>query len=327
VNRCLLKIFRTAACGCLLSVLACGNVLAAESGTGFYLLGSKTTMAGFVPPPGTYFADTNYYYSGGTDIDFLSHGVEFEGGVDASAYYQMPIALWVLDEPVLGGNLGFNAIVPIGWKSMESSGEVTFPRRSAEVGFASDETAVGDPVIGSMLGWHQGNWHTSVSTLLNIPVGQWEEGNPTNIGFNRWAFDATGAVTFLDPAAGVELSGAAGFTFNGENLDTGYQTGTEFHAEFAAMLVASHTFSIGVNGYWYDQITGDSGGPAVLGGFEGQVFGIGPAINWTILTASGVPIVTSFRYFREFEAVNRLEGDAFMFNITIPLSAGQAHPG
>jgi hypothetical protein len=33
---------------------------AAEGAIGFYLLGSKTSMAGFIPPPGTYVSDLNY---------------------------------------------------------------------------------------------------------------------------------------------------------------------------------------------------------------------------------------------------------------------------
>lgn len=37
---------------------------AAENATGLYLLGVKTSMAGFVPPPGTYVMDINLYYSG-----------------------------------------------------------------------------------------------------------------------------------------------------------------------------------------------------------------------------------------------------------------------
>ncbi len=37
---------------------------AAENATGIYLLGIKTSMAGFVPPPGTYVTDINYAYSG-----------------------------------------------------------------------------------------------------------------------------------------------------------------------------------------------------------------------------------------------------------------------
>jgi hypothetical protein len=34
---------------------------AAENAAGFYLLGGKTAMAGYVPPPGTYVTDINYY--------------------------------------------------------------------------------------------------------------------------------------------------------------------------------------------------------------------------------------------------------------------------
>jgi hypothetical protein len=44
--------------------LVAGEGQAAENAAGIYLLGTKTTMAGFVPPPGTYFIDVNYFYAG-----------------------------------------------------------------------------------------------------------------------------------------------------------------------------------------------------------------------------------------------------------------------
>ena len=44
--------------------LGAGNLRAAENAAGIYLLGSKTSMAGFVPPPGTYVQDINFAYSG-----------------------------------------------------------------------------------------------------------------------------------------------------------------------------------------------------------------------------------------------------------------------
>jgi hypothetical protein len=47
-----------------LTSLAAGETQAAENAAGIYLLGTKTSMAGFVPPPGTYFVDVNYFYSG-----------------------------------------------------------------------------------------------------------------------------------------------------------------------------------------------------------------------------------------------------------------------
>jgi hypothetical protein len=44
--------------------LAATPARAAENATGIYLLGIKSSMAGFVPPPGTYVTDYNYNYSG-----------------------------------------------------------------------------------------------------------------------------------------------------------------------------------------------------------------------------------------------------------------------
>ena len=37
-------------------------VFAAEGGTGWYLLGSKTELSGYLPPPGVYAQSLNYYY-------------------------------------------------------------------------------------------------------------------------------------------------------------------------------------------------------------------------------------------------------------------------
>src|SRR5262245_38672488 len=45
------------------------SVRAAENATGFYILGLKTTMAGYTPPPGTYLTDINYFYAGDARAD------------------------------------------------------------------------------------------------------------------------------------------------------------------------------------------------------------------------------------------------------------------
>src|SRR5262245_891257 len=44
--------------------LASGESPAAEDARNVYLLGTKGSMAGFVPPPGIYFIDVNYFYAG-----------------------------------------------------------------------------------------------------------------------------------------------------------------------------------------------------------------------------------------------------------------------
>jgi hypothetical protein len=296
------------------------DVQAAEGALGFYLLGTKTSMAGFVPPPGTYLADFNYYYTGSADINLNIGGVDINGGVDADAYIKLFNGLWVAPDKVLGGHAAFSVAVPIGWKNISAQAGIgPGPGFQGEV----DDAHIGDPVLGASLGWHEGNWHWSIGTLLNVPIGYWERGDPTNIGFNRWAADFTGAVTYLDLKTGFELSGAAGFTFNGENDETNYKTGTEFHLEGAVMQHFSKTFALGLQGYLYQQVTGDSGSGARLGDFEGRVLALGPAIDFSFALGQ-VPISGNLRYFHEFDVENRLEGDAGYLNFVIPLS-GASH--
>lgn len=297
------------------------RVQAAESGLGFYLLGSKTSMAGFVPPPGTYLADYNYFYTGSADIDFSIGGVTLDGGVDADAYIKLITGMWVAPEKIFGGSAALSISVPIGWKDVSAGGVLDLFGHPIGLSFQDDGGHFGDPVLGGSLGWHEGNWHWSVGTLINVPVAHWERGDVTNIGFNRWAVDLTGALTYLDMTTGLEVSSAAGFTFNGENDTTDYKTGTEFHLEAAVMQNFSKTFGLGIQGYFYQQVTGDSGSGAKLGDFEGRVIAIGPAMNFAFQLGQ-THVAGSLKYFHEFDVENRLEGDAGYLTFTMPLSGG-----
>jgi len=71
-------------------------------------------------------------------------------------------------------------------------------------------------------------------------------------------------------------SSRAGFTFNWENPDTDYTTGTEFHIEWALVQHLSKTLAVGIAGYHHQQVTGDSGAGATLGDFKGRVTALGP---------------------------------------------------
>jgi len=312
-----------AALGAAAMLGAVDHAQAAEGAIGFYLLGSQTTMAGYLPPPGTYFQDYNYYYSGDTDFTLQFAGLTLDGGVEADTYYNLLTPLWVAPGKVLGGNVGFLVLVPVAWKRVEAGATIANPALGviAQPQRVDDDTAFGDPVPGIKLGWHEGNWHWTVGTLVNVPVGFWQRGNLANIGFNRWAADVSGAFTWLDPKIGLEVSSAAGFTFNGENPDTDYKTGTEFHYEFAVVQNFSQKFGLGVNGYYYDQVSGDSGPGARLGSFEGRVAAVGPVANLN-LQLGKLPVSTSLKYFHEFDVKNRLEGDIGFITVTMPLSVG-----
>jgi len=310
---------------------------AAENAAGFYLLGAKTSMSGYVPPPGTYVSDLNYYYTGdaggqaAVGIALRRTGaildIDADVSIDANAYVNAPIAIWVAPEKVLGGNVGFGIMVPVGSKkvdiAIDAINTITLPNGTTIVGnsqFDYDEDSVkfGDPVLNALMGWHQGNWHWSLNALLNVPIGPWDTDSITNLAFHHWGLDTTAAVTWLDTTRGHEISVAAGFTFNWENPDTDYRTGTEFHVEWALIQHLSKTFSIGLAGYHYQQVTGDSGAGATLGDFEGRVTALGPVVNYTFLLGK-TPIMTQLEYLREFDAENRAEGDMGMLNVTVPL--------
>jgi len=314
------RIGTTAAIALLIAYSGPAN--AAEGALGFYLLGSKTTMAGYLPGPGIYGSLSNYGYSGDANIDYANAGVLVSGNIGAKAYLPLPTILWVTKAKIAGGNLALSATAPIGYKKVSAEALLSGPLgNQLALDFKKDNWGFGDPVFGASLGWHSSKVHYSLGTLVNVPIGQWEFGNPVSIGFHRWSIDTTGAVTYLDPSSGIELSGAAGVTFNVKNDDTDYTTGTELHFEAAAMKHLSHTASIGLHGYAYKQISGDSGSGAVLGSFKGQAFAIGPAADFTFKLGK-TPLVMNVRYLHEFSVKNRLKGDAGFLNLAIPLQAG-----
>lgn len=332
---------RTHALVLTFSVAACATLpqaRAAENAAGFYLLGAKTAMSGYVPPPGTYLTDINYYYAGdaggqaaaGIALRRVGATIDIEADVriDADAYINAPFALWIAPEKVLGGNVGFGVMVPVGWKAVDvdidAFARVTLPDGTVIEGgrrfdFKDDTTNFGDPVLNALIGWHQGNWHWTVGALVNVPIGPYDSDSISNLSFHHWGIDTTAAVTWLDPARGHEVSVAAGFTFNWENPDTDYKTGTEFHVEWALAQHLSKTFSVGLAGYHYQQVTGDSGSGARLGPFEGRVTALGPVMTYSF-TCGQIPVSTQLEWMHEFEAVNRAEGNVGLFTVSMPLS-------
>jgi hypothetical protein len=342
---------RRTAVGTLLigALLSAERVYAAEQAKSVYLLGVTASMAGMTPPPGTYVSSFTYLYSGdATGAAALSRTLPLAGtvlpsfatlqtnadvSVKANVALDVFSVLWVAPQKVLEGNFGFGVLLPVGYQEVDVNlnalTALTFPngtvlQRGRNFGISDSTFAVGDPLATAFIGWSSGNLHWKLTGLLNVPIGAYDRSNLVNMGFNRWAADLTGSATWLDPKSGFEVSLAAGFTFNGENPDTNYKTGTEFHLEGAVMKHFSKAFAVGVAGYHYQQITGDSGSGALLGAFKGEVSAIGPNLTYNF-QVGGVPVLTSVRWLHEFNAKNRLEGDAGFVTVTVPLGGAPAH--
>jgi hypothetical protein len=119
---------------------------------------------------------------------------------------------------------------------------------------------------------------------------------------------------------GRELSSVLGFTFNGDNEDTDYSTGTEMHLEVAGKQHLPSHWSFGVVGYWYEQLSGDSNNPPILGDFKGRAIALGPEISYQFVQNPQRPITVDLRWYHEFEVKNRIEGDSVFLTISVPLS-------
>jgi hypothetical protein len=141
----------------------------------------------------------------------------------------------------------------------------------------------------------------------NIPVGAYSTTRLSALGLGYWAVDAGAGYTYYSEDAGVEWSAVLGFTYNFINPHTRYQSGISAHLDWAISPYVSDTMHLGAVGYFYGQLTGDSGPGATLGDFKSRVAGIGPQIGF-FFSVGDREAYLNFRGYQEFNAKNRLSG-------------------
>ena len=274
---------------------------ATEGGGGAYPNGAEDFMNGAVPPPGTYFLNYFIYYNAdklkikdGSDID------DFDLKVTANTFR----LIHVTKQQIFGGYWGMHVFVPILNIDVDMMG-------NGDSNFNLGDIIV-DPFI---LSWHSKNWHFATGLDIFIPTGSSSDDRLANTSRNYWTFEPIFAFTYLSDG-GFEVSSKFMYDFNTKNNDTKYQSGQEFHFDYL-IGYQFKPWSIGLNGYYYKQITddeidGDSvdnlGGLPVSDGFKGQVFAFGPAIKYDYKN-----MMFALKYQHEVSVENRPEGENFWF--------------
>jgi hypothetical protein len=155
----------------------------------------------------------------------------------------------------------------------------------------------------------------------DLAVGSYSSTRLSNIGLGHTTFDMGGAYTYLNNASGFETSATLGFTYNGMNTSTNYQSGVDSHLDWAVSQFLSQNWQVGVVGYVYYQLTGDSGSGDHVRSFKSRVASIGPEVGYSF-TAGGLQWYANLRGYWEFWAQNRLEGYAVFATLSIPLGGG-----
>jgi hypothetical protein len=302
---------RALVAGCLL-VVAGAEVRAAEYGYSSYVLGGSAFGAGVTPPPGTYVTTAigNYSAKIGTAVEF--GGVILNAGAKVDYFSSGLNVLYVPERKLFGGNFGLSVTVPVNHNDTTATIGVGPFVASREV----DGWGLGDVVSRAQLGWQRGDLSYTLYVQAVAPTGRYETGFFPIIGLNRPGIDTGGAYTWTEKTTKLQFNGTAGFTFNFENTATDYLSGNEFHYEWAIGREFSPGLLVGVVGYDYRQLTGDSGSGAKLGPFEGRVDAIGPGLSYTTIIRE-MPSIFNLRYYHEFNVENRWTGDSVIGTATM----------
>ena len=154
--------------------------------------------------------------------------------------------------------------------------------------------------------------------MAGVPVGSYAVGRLANLGTNHWSVDSGAGYTYLDPKRGHELSAVLGLTYNFENPDTDYRNSKDLHQDLAASQFFSENVHAGLVGYYYKQLTGDSGSGATLGDFKSRVAAVGPQVGY-FFKVDERKWYANLKGYCEFAAQNRPEGGNVWASVAIPL--------
>jgi hypothetical protein len=312
----------------LVSLVALGIMLplfahAEEGGSGHYMPGGAASFIDALPgKPGLAIANFFNFYDGSASTSRqLPFGGLVTAGLDATAYSDTVVALYQTPLKLLGGYYAVGVVIPYVWMRAKGEVQVTGPGGVTITSTVRDTAnGIGDITLYPfMLGWIGLNGDLKYDARLGIyaPTGDYDKGKLANLGKNYWTFEPLVSLSYISSKIGLELSAFAGMDFNTKNHKTDYQTGAQFHLDFTAaehLPLLGGIIGVGANGFYYQQISGDSGSGASLGDFKGRTLGIGPVVSYAkkILKKD---LVAEIKWLPELEVKKRLKGDYIWFKL------------
>lgn len=310
----------------ILGVALTGVLCAEEGGGGHYTPGATASFIDAMPyDPGLAYGNQFLYYGG--DIGgkrALPLGLSLAADVEATSFADTHVLIYQSPWELFGGRYGAALGVPLVRLDLDVSGTLTrTPRRPGAVIPVQSPTektkkvsdraeGLGDIYVAPfMLGWKRGDLKYDARFGVYAPTGKYDPDDLANLGKNYWTFEPAVSLSYLGSKNGIEVTTFAGIDFNTENQDTDYQTGEQVHLD---LTVAQHLplgkgiIGLGASGFYYDQITGDSGPGAALGDFEGRTLGVGPVLSY-LIKIGDTDVALEAKWLPELDTENRLEGD------------------
>jgi hypothetical protein len=308
--------------------------LADENGISFWIPGQFGSLAAVPVQPGWSFATIYYHTSvkaGGAvaagreiTIGQVSRTTNVNLNVDmkARADLQFLVPTYTFETPVLGGQLALSMANSIGYNSNVSiDGTLTTPLGSRQGSIGDSRAGFSDLYPMATLKWHDGVHNYMTYVTGDIPVGTYDATRLANFGIGHAAIDGGVGYTYLDLKAGHEFSVVTGLTYNFKNTNTDYQNGVDWHLDWGMSKFLSKQLHIGAIGYFYQQLTDDSGAPPILGNTKSAVVGVGPQIGY-LFPVGEMHGYLNVKGYYEFDATYRPKG----WNTWLTLSISPAAP-
>lgn len=307
----------------LLATFGGSAARADEGGVSFWLPGQFGSLAAVPAQPGWQGASIYYHtsVSAGGDVAAARQfqvgrfsptlNVNLNADLNARADLALLNATYVFATPVLGGQFAIGMTGIFGRTSNSVDGTLTASVGGLAVtrsgSLADSRTGVGDLYPMATLKWNNGVHNAMTYITGDIPVGAYSSSSLSNIGLGHGAIDAGGGYTYFNPQSGHEFTFVTGLTYNFKNTATDYQNGIDWHLDWGASQWLSKQLFVGATGYFYDQLTADSGSLAILGPVKSRIMAVGPQIGY-LLPVGDMQGFLGLKGYYEFDAHHRPRG-------------------
>jgi hypothetical protein len=304
--------------------LVASPVLADEGGVSFWAPGQFGSFSAVPGEPGWSVPLVYYHVSAdaGASKSFITGGL-LTAGIDATGDLLFFFPTYTFTQPVLGAQAAFGLGWAVGHLRGSAEVSVTGPRGNTISEHRTDTIAGGSDLYGlGTLKWADSTNYFLAYTMFGAPTGAYQVGRLANISTNHWSIDAGGGYTYFDEKKGHEFSIVAGVTYSFENPETDYKNGIDGHIDWAVSKFLNEQTHIGAVGYFFQQLTGDSGAGATLGSFKSRIAAVGPEIGYFFPVGKEKGYVNVKAYW-EFGEQNRAAGWNFWLSLALPLEMGR----
>lgn len=290
--------------------------IAEENGSGHYLPGSINSFIDGIPSQPTFVTRLNFvHYDGSFKVKRsvpMAGVVEVEANTKASG-----IALTLLWSPdwSLGDQWRYAMSTTLPVITIDARTNVR--SRAFTTAQHDEETSIGDIILMPLMFnyAHSANLNSNYRLAIYAPTGSYKADRLANTGKNFWTFTPTASVIYLSKESGIEASVFIGADFNTNNNDTDYKSGIQAHID-ATLAQHFKLFSgaagVGITGYWYQQMTADSGDGAIFGDFKAKSYGIGPVISY-VRKVGEQKIIAELKWLHDFDTENRFQSNTVFF--------------